>query len=60
MPPTGLELAFEARWWPQNHALDSVATGVGTTGLAEGKTLSDLTYSTTEDTLQQNLISLRT
>jgi len=58
MPPAGLELAFEARVWPQNHALDSVATGIGTSGLAEGKTLSDLTYSTSEDTFQQNLISL--
>ena len=57
MPPAVLELAFEARLWPQNHALDSVATGIGPSGLAEGKTISDLTYSKSEGTLQQSLIS---
>jgi hypothetical protein len=58
MPPAGLELAFEARGRPQNHALDSVATVIGTSGLAEGKIHSDLVYSKSEDTFQKYLISL--
>ena len=58
MSPARLELAFEARGRPQNHALDSVATGSGTSGLAEGKIHSDLVYTKSEDTFQKYLISL--
>jgi hypothetical protein len=57
MPPEGSELAFKARARPQNHASDGVATGICTSGLAEGKTNSDLTYSMSDDTFQQNIIT---
>ena len=53
MPPAGVELEFEARERPHNHALDSVATGICTSGLAEGKIHSYLTYSLSEDTLKK-------
>ena len=58
MSPAGLELAFEARGRPQNDALDSVATGSGTSGLAEGTIRSDLVYTKSEDAFQKYLISL--
>ena len=50
MPPVGLDLSFEARERPQNDALDSVAIGICTSGLAEGKINSDLIYAMSEDT----------
>ena len=30
MPPAGFEITIPASEWPQTHALDSAATGIGT------------------------------